>query len=202
MEIINNINGMSIIMKTLFDFIFGVLLLIFILPIIIILVVIATFSTRKFGVFNQQRVGKGGKLFTIYKIRSMFLQKGDTVTTENDPRITKFGQFLRKNKLDELLQLVNIVLGDMSFVGPRPDVEGYADKLIGDDKIILSVKPGITSPASLYFRNEEHLLAEQKNPIEYNDNVIWPKKIKLNTEYIKNWSFKYDMQIIYKTVFN
>ncbi|MCK5824843.1 MAG: sugar transferase [Ichthyobacteriaceae bacterium] len=193
---------MSIIMKTLFDFIFGVLLLIFILPIIIILVVIATFSTRKFGVFNQQRVGKGGKLFTIYKIRSMFLQKGDTVTTENDPRITKFGQFLRKNKLDELLQLVNIVLGDMSFVGPRPDVEGYADKLIGDDKIILSVKPGITSPASLYFRNEEHLLAEQKNPIEYNDNVIWPKKIKLNTEYIKNWSFKYDMQIIYKTVFN
>ena len=131
----------------------------------------------------------------------MILQKGDVITVENDPRITNFGRFIRKFKLDELPQLINIVLGEMSFVGPRPDVEGYADKLTGEDRIILSVKPGITGPATLVFRNEESVLARQKDPIDYNNNVIWPEKIKINREYIENWTFKKDLLIIFKTIF-
>ena len=132
----------------------------------------------------------------------MVVQKGDFVTAENDPRITNFGYFIRKTKLDELPQLFNILKGDMSFVGPRPDVVGYADKLQGDNKIILSVKPGITGPATIFYRNEEHLLALQDNKNEYNDKVIWPNKIAINKEYLENWSFLKDVKILFRTVFN
>ncbi len=122
-----------------------------------------------------------------------------TITSSNDIRITKSGKFFRDTKIDELPQLWNVFIGDMSFVGPRPDVEGYADKLEGDDRIVLSIRPGITGPASLKYKNEEEILSKQANPKEYNDNVIWPDKVKINIEYIKNWSLLKDIQYIVKT---
>ncbi len=115
-------------------------------------------------------------------------------------RTTALGRFLREMKWDELPQLWNVLKGDMSFVGPRPDIPGYADALEGEDRIILSVKPGLTGVASLYFKDEEELLAQQENPSTYNDQVIWPKKIALNKAYIDNYSFFKDLRILFKTV--
>lgn len=151
----------------------------------------------------QNRVGQNGKIFKVYKLRSMKNIPGytTTVSTDKDPRITKMGRIWRKTKIDELPQLINVFLGEMSFVGPRPDVPGFADKLTGEDRIILSVKPGITGPASIHFKNEEDILAEQNDPEEYNRNVIWPKKVELNKEYINNYSVFKDIKYIYKTVF-
>jgi len=192
---------MGRIFKDIFDYTLAFVLIILLLPLIFILILISTFSTGKFGVFTQERVGKDGKVFRIYKIRSMDVQSGDVITAEDDPRVTKFGHFIRKTKLDELAQLFNILKGDMSFVGPRPDVVGYADKLEGKDRIILSVKPGITGPATLYYKNEEHLLAEQEDKQKYNDEVIWPNKVRINRQYLENWYFLADMKIIFKTIF-
>jgi lipopolysaccharide/colanic/teichoic acid biosynthesis glycosyltransferase len=111
------------------------------------------------------------------------------------------GRFWRKTKIDELPQLINVLKGDMSFVGPRPDVPGYADKLEGEDRIVLSVRPGITGPATLKYRDEEALLAGQKDPERYNNEVIWPDKVRINKEYIKSYSFKNDLVYIAKTIF-
>ena len=124
------------------------------------------------------------------------------VTLKNDHRITLFGQFLRQYKLDELPQLFNVIKGDMSLVGPRPDVEGYADALTGEDRMILDIKPGITGPATLKYKNEEALLMEQEDPQTYNDLVIWKDKVEINKKYIKNWSLIGDIHIIIKTFFN
>ena len=192
---------MGRIFKDIFDYTLAFVLIIILLPLIFVLILISTISTGKFGVFTQERVGKDGKVFRIYKIRSMDVQSGDVITAEDDPRVTKFGHFIRKTKLDELAQLFNILKGDMSFVGPRPDVVGYADKLEGKDRIILSVKPGITGPATLYYKDEEHLLAEQEDKQKYNDEVIWPNKVRINRQYLENWSFLADMKIIFKTIF-
>jgi len=123
-----------------------------------------------------------------------------TITLSDDIRITKSGKFFRDTKIDELPQLWNVFIGYMSFVGPRPDVEGYADKLVGDDRIILSFRPGITGPATIKYKNEESILALQENPKYYNDYVIWPDKIKINKEYIKNYSLKKDIKYIVKTI--
>jgi lipopolysaccharide/colanic/teichoic acid biosynthesis glycosyltransferase len=123
-----------------------------------------------------------------------------TVTTGTDRRITRLGRLWRKTKIDELPQLINVLKGDMSFVGPRPDVPGYADRLEGEDRIVLSVRPGITGPATLKYRNEENLLAEQENPRQYNDEVLWPDKVRLNREYVRNWSFGTDFRYIWKTI--
>ena len=125
-----------------------------------------------------------------------------SVIVENDPRINKIGKFLRKTKLDEIPQLWNVLIGDMSMVGPRPDVPGYADTLTGDDRVILTVRPGITGPATLKYRNEEQILAAQKDPIAYNDEVIWKDKIKINSNYVKNWSFENDIRILLDTFFS
>lgn len=152
--------------------------------------------------YQQERIGQNGIVFTILKIRSMLVTNTTNyITTKNDARITKFGFFIRKYNLDELPQIYNVFLGNMSFVGPRPDVKGYADVLQGEDKIILSIKPGITGSATLYFKNEEAILAKQKDIQKYNDEVIWKKKIELNKEYIKNWSLKNDLKYIFKTLF-
>ncbi len=124
-----------------------------------------------------------------------------TVTTSNDSRISFTGKFFRKTKIDELPQLVNVLIGDMSFVGPRPDVKGFADMLDEDDKLILNIRPGITGPASLAFRNEEEILSLQKNPERYNREVIYPEKVKINLEYIKNWTLLGDLSYILKTIF-
>jgi lipopolysaccharide/colanic/teichoic acid biosynthesis glycosyltransferase len=169
-------------------------------PIILTAWIIASIETKSNGFFLQKRVGENGKLFTIIKIKTMYPNNGSTVTTANDNRITKSGKFFRKYKIDELPQLINVLKGDMSFVGPRPDVPGYADKLEGEDRIILSIKPGITGPATIKYKNEEEILARVNDPIKYNNEVIWPDKVKINKEYIKNWSLKKDIEYILKTI--
>jgi len=188
--------------KRIFDFILSLIGLIFTWPIILIAWIVATIETKSNGFFIQKRVGKDGKLFNVYKIKTMkqIPNINTTITTKNDMRITKSGAFFRKYKIDELPQLLNVLLGDMSFVGPRPDVPGYADKLEGDDRIVLSIRPGITGPATIKYKNEEDILANVDNPIEYNDKIIWPDKVKINKEYIKNWSLKKDIEYIIKTI--
>tara|TARA_B100000768_G_scaffold175388_1_gene186742 strand:+ start:583 stop:1179 length:597 start_codon:yes stop_codon:yes gene_type:complete len=166
-------------------------IVIFTLP-IFILVIISTIVHQEFGVFFQKRVGKNAKIFTVYKVKSMRFKK--------ESAITSFGNFIRKTKLDELLQVFNVFFGHMSIVGPRPDILGYADKLKGEDKIILSVKPGLTSLAALKFANEELLLKSQNNPLVYNDLVLWPQKVALNKQYITNWSLFNDFKVIGKTI--
>lgn len=152
-------------------------------------------------IFKQKRVGQHGRLFTMYKFRSMTVShSGSSVSVKGENRITPFGAKLRKYKLDELPELWNVLIGDMSFVGPRPDVPGYADKLEGENRKILLLKPGITGPASLKYRNEEELLAEQDDPQKYNDEVLFPDKVRINIEYLDNWSFLYDIKIIIYTV--
>ena len=153
--------------KRLFDLTFSLIgVIIFFLPVLFLISLVALL-TQKFGLFTQQRVGQYGNIFKMYKIRTMKSHRDENfITTVNDSRITMIGKFLRRSKLDELPQLYNVFIGNMSFVGPRPDVVGYADKLKGEDRIILSVKPGITGPATLKYRNEESLLAQHANPKE------------------------------------
>ena len=168
-----------------------------------ILITLATISTKKFGLYKQKRIGFKGKPFVMYKIRSMRISEDMTqITLKNDHRITLFGHFLRQHKLDELPQLFNVFKGDMSLVGPRPDVAGYADALIGKDRVILDVRPGLTGPATLKYKNEEVLLMEQEDPQTYNDLVIWRDKVEINKNYIENWSLIGDIRIIIKTFFN
>ena len=186
--------------KNLFDYILALILLIFLVGLIILLITISSIDTNQFGLFTQNRVGKNGRIFKIYKIRSMKGFSTSSVTTK-EHNITQFGQFLRDYKLDELPQLFNILKGEMSFVGPRPDVVGYADKLVDEDRIILNVKPGITGPAQLKYRNEDEILAQVENPIKYNDEVLWTDKVKINVDYVKNWSFIKDLNYIIKTVY-
>jgi lipopolysaccharide/colanic/teichoic acid biosynthesis glycosyltransferase len=166
-------------------------IVIFTIP-IFSLIVISTIVHQEFGVFFQKRVGRNAFFFTVYKIKSMRFKK--------ESAITSFGNFIRKTKLDELPQVFNVFFGQMSIVGPRPDILGYADKLKGEDKIILSVKPGLTSLASLKFANEEQLLKRQNNPLVYNDFILWPQKVALNKQYIKNWSLFNDFKVIGKTI--
>lgn len=164
--------------------------------------VLASIDTRRNGFFTQERVGRNGQIFRVIKIRTMCQMPGmnTTVTTGKDQRITTLGRFWRKSKIDELPQLINVLKGDMSFVGPRPDVPGYADSLQGDDRIVLSVRPGITGPATLKYRDEEAILADQDDPEWYNNEVLWPDKVRLNREYAENWSFLGDVRYIWKTV--
>ncbi|MFT7118931.1 MAG: lipopolysaccharide/colanic/teichoic acid biosynthesis glycosyltransferase, partial [Flavobacteriales bacterium] len=139
--------------------------------------------------FTQQRIGQNAKPFTIYKLRTM-----------RNAKVTRMGRFLRKTKIDELPQLINILKGDMSFVGPRPDVPGYYDQLQGKDRRVLLLKPGLTSLAAIKYRKEEELLAHQEHPLLYNDQVIFPDKVKMNLEYLEKRSFWYDVKIILLTL--
>lgn len=152
-------------------------------------------------IFTQKRVGRGGKLFTMYKFRSMTVgHGGSSVSVAGESRITPLGAKMRHYKLDELPELWNVLIGDMSFVGPRPDVPGYADQLQGADRDVLKLRPGITGPASLKYRNEEDLLANQADPQRYNDEVIFPDKVRINLYYLRNYSFIKDIQMIFCTV--
>lgn len=151
--------------------------------------------------FRQQRVGRNGRLFTLVKFRTMLpASSGSTVSVAGDPRITPLGATLRRWKLDELPELWNVLRGDMSFVGPRPDVPGYADRLSGDDRRVLTLRPGITGPATLKYRNEEQLLAACPDPEAYNDNVIFPDKVRINLSYLDNRSLIGDIKIILYTL--
>ena len=176
--------------------------LIFLFPVLIIVcILICIMMPGGPIIFKQRRVGQYGRLFTMYKFRSMTVaHSGSSVSVKGESRITPLGAVLRKYKLDELPELWNVLIGDMSFVGPRPDVPGYADKLEGEDRRMLLLKPGITGPASLKYRNEEELLAKQENPQEYNDKVLFPDKVRLNIEYLDNWSFSNDIKFIIYTV--
>jgi len=162
----------------------------------------AALSTGMNGFFLQVRVGQWGRPFRIIKIRTMKAdpaEPGSTITTADDPRITPLGRWLRRTKIDEMPQLLNVLAGQMSFVGPRPDVPGFADRLEGDARMILCLKAGITGPASLRFRDEERLLAVQPDPEAYNREVVFPAKVQLNMEYIENYSLRRDVQYIIRT---
>ena len=164
--------------------------------------VIASLDTGMSGFFTQSRVGRNGKTFRVIKIRTMKPVGGiDTnVTSAHDPRITSIGRFFRRTKIDELPQLFNVLMGQMSVVGPRPDVPGFADQLEGDDRILLQLRPGITGPATLHFRDEEQLIARQSDPERYNREVIFPAKVRLNREYVEEYSLRKDLYYIWRTV--
>jgi lipopolysaccharide/colanic/teichoic acid biosynthesis glycosyltransferase len=151
--------------------------------------------------FSQIRVGRFGKPFVIYKFRTMVTDhKGGTVSIKGESRITPLGAFLRKHKLDELPELWNVLIGDMSIVGPRPDVPAYAESLEGEERKILELRPGITGPASLKYANEEDLLATVNDPVEYNDKVIWPDKVRINLQYYYNRNILKDIALILQTI--
>lgn len=190
-------------MKRLIDFIMSFAGLIFFSPFLLFISILIKISTNGNVFFVQERVGKNGSLFKMIKFRTMYTDHNDnnTISIKGDSRITKLGYFLRKYKIDELPELINILFGDMSFVGPRPDVKGYADKLKGDHRKILKLRPGITGPASIKFINEELLLSQQKNPKYYNDNVIYPEKVRINLDYFYNNSIWIDFKIIFATIF-
>lgn len=164
---------------------------------------LARIDTGKSGIFRQLRVGRHGRLFEVMKIRTMRDRPGinTTTTAAGDPRITRLGQFFRRTKIDELPQFLNVLRGEMSLVGPRPDVPGYADRLTGRDRVILSVRPGITGPATLKYRDEESLLASQDDPQLYNDKVIFPDKAAINRSYVEHYSFFKDLSYLWLTVF-
>ena len=190
-------------LKRGFDFVTAVAGLVFTWWLILCAWALASLDTRSNGFFIQQRVGQYGRLFRVIKIKTM--RPDDklktTVTQRGDPRITPLGAFFRKAKIDELPQLWNVLTGDMSFVGPRPDVPGFADALKGDERAMLSIRPGITGPATLKYRDEEELLAAQDDPEAYNREVIWPDKVRINLDYIRNWSLIQDLKYILQTVF-
>lgn len=189
-------------MKWIFDRLMSFIGLIVLLP--ILLVVTVLIRVKMSGgpvIFTQRRVGRNGKLFTMYKFRSMTMgHGGSSVSVAGENRITPLGAKLRKYKLDELPELWNVLIGDMSFVGPRPDVPGYADNLKGDDRLVLKLRPGITGPASLKYRNEEEILATVDDPQRYNDEVIFPDKVRINLYYYRHYSFVKDIQMIFCTV--
>ena len=189
--------------KRTFDFCSSLIGLLVLSPLLILFSIAIKISSSGPVFFLQKRVGKDGKLFTLIKFRSMIVEHDNisTATARGDARITKIGEFLRKYKLDELPELWNVLKGEMSLVGPRPDVPGYADKLVGRDRDILKLRPGITGAASVKYVNEEEILASQENPQKYNDEVIFPDKVKVNLDYYENQSFWLDIKIIFATIF-
>ena len=215
--------------KRILDIIASLLGLLILWP--VLLVVAIMIKVKMPGgpaIFTQKRVGKGGKLFTCHKFRTMTVKhNGSTVSVAGDSRITPFGAILRHYKLDELPGLWDVLIGNMSFVGPRPDVPGYADKLVGDDRDVLKLRPGITGPATLKYRLEDEMIAEfvrklregsielreglrmpenintmtdQEVAVWYNDNVIYPDKVRLNCYYYRHYSFWKDIEMILATV--
>jgi len=191
------------VLKILFDKFASLGGLLFLWPFLLIVAILIKIKMPNGPViFSQKRVGRYGHLFIMYKFRTMTVaHDGSSISVKGENRITPLGATLRKYKLDELPELWNVLIGDMSFVGPRPDVPGYADKLQGKDRDILKLKPGITGPASLKYKNEEEILALQNNPQKYNDEVIFPDKVKVNLVYLENWSFWLDIKIIFCTIF-
>ncbi len=192
------------ILKRGFDLFFSSVGLFFSWWLILLAAFLAWLDTGMSGFFTQQRVGRFGKLFKVIKIRTMrpVANLDTTVTAANDVRITKIGRFFRRTKIDELPQLVNVLLGQMSFVGPRPDVPGFADLLEGDDRLILSIRPGITGPATLYYRREEELLVSVDDPEKFNKEVLFPDKVRINREYIETYTLLSDIKYIFKTIFS
>lgn len=178
--------------KQIFDIVFSFFGLLFFSCLLLILWILATIDTKSNGFFFQDRIGQFGKIFKIVKLKTIHPKTGT---------ISKLGSFLRKSKLDELPQFWNVIIGNMSFVGPRPDIAGYYDVLEGENRKILELKPGLTSLASIKYANEEEMLGLQENPLLYNDTVIFPDKVHMNLDYYYHHSFLGDLKIILKTVF-
>ena len=177
--------------KRIFDFVLALILLLLLSIPLLFLWIISSIDTKSNGFFIQERIGRFGKKFKIIKLRTIhFISK----------EISKTGFILRNYKIDEWPQLFNIIIGDMSFVGPRPDVPGYYDLLQGEDKMILELKPGLTGPAAIKYRDEETLLKQQPDPLYYNDTVIFPDKVKMNLDYYYTRSFFGDVKIILNTL--
>lgn len=189
-------------LKFIFDRLMALIGLLVLWPVLLVVAVLIRVKMPGGPViFKQKRVGRNGKLFTMYKFRSMTVgHGGSSVSVAGESRITPLGAKLRHYKLDELPELWNVLTGDMSFVGPRPDVPGYADQLVGDDREVLKLRPGITGPASLKYRDEEDLLALQPDPQKYNDEVIFPDKVRMNLYYLHHYSFVKDIEMIFCTV--
>lgn len=190
-------------MKRIFDLIFSFIGLLILLPIFVTIAILIKIKMPDGPIFfTQERVGQYGKMFKIYKFRTMTVShNGSSISIKGENRITSLGAKLRKFKLDEIPELFNILKGEMSFVGPRPDVPGYADLLSGEDKKILGLKPGITGPASLKYANEEEILAKVYDPVKYNNEIIFPDKVKINLDYYYNHNIFLDIKLILKTVF-
>lgn len=189
-------------LKYIFDRLMALIGLLMLWPVLLVVAVLIRVKMPGGPViFKQKRVGRNGKLFTMYKFRSMTVgHGGSSVSVAGESRITPLGAKLRHYKLDELPELWNVLTGDMSFVGPRPDVPGYADQLRGDEREVLRLRPGITGPASLKYRDEEDLLALQPDPQKYNDEVIFPDKVRINLYYLHHYSFVKDIEMIFCTV--
>ena len=182
--------------KWFFDRTISLVLLIVLMPILLLVAIVILLTSGAPVFYIQERIGQNAKPFKLIKFRTMKGEEESPVAAAELNRITRVGRWLRRTKIDELPELLNIFVGDMSFVGPRPDVAGYADKLEGDDRRLLTMKPGLTGVASLKYRNEEDLLAAQPNPQEYNDKVIWPDKVRLNLLYMERQSLWLDVKVL------
>ena len=189
--------------KRIFDIVVSFFGLIIISPIILIIFVLIKVFMPGPAFFRQRRTGRDGKLFTIIKFRTMVVDhEGNTTSILGDKRITPLGAVLRKYKLDELPELWNVLKGDMSLVGPRPDVPEYTQRLVGEEKLILKLRPGLTGPASIRYLKEEKLLSEVDDPQRYTDEIIWPDKVRLNLDYYYTRTLFKDIQIIFTTIFH
>ncbi|MFH1120043.1 MAG: sugar transferase [Bacteroidota bacterium] len=189
-------------LKRIFDIAASIFGLIVTFPVFLIIALLIKVKMPGPIFFRQNRVGRHGILFKMVKFRSMKVNHGgSSISVKGESRITPVGAKLRKYKLDEFPEFWNILKGDMSFVGPRPDVPGYADKLEGDNRLLLTIRPGLTGAASLKYSNEEELLALQSDPVKYNDEVLYPDKVRIDINYIKHWSFWLDIKIILYTLF-
>ena len=188
--------------KRIFDIIASFLGLLIVSPVILVIYALIKIRMPGPAFFQQRRTGKDGKLFTMIKFRTMVLNDGNNTTSvRGDKRITPLGAVLRRYKLDELPELWNVLKGDMSLVGPRPDVPEFTRRLTGEQKLILSLRPGITGPATMKYSDEEELLAGVADPAKFTDEVIWPDKVRINLDYYYNRSFLTDLQIIIGTLF-
>ncbi len=195
-------SGLRWAFKRLFDFTAAFVGLVVLSPLMLLMAALVRLTSPGPALFIQERVGRQGRLFRCAKFRTMRpgSQAQGSITTAADSRVTPLGRVLRRYKLDELPQLWNVLTGRMSFVGPRPDVPGYADRLRGADRRLLRLRPGITGPATLLFRHEEDLLRMARDPKAFNDSVIYPEKLRINLEYLDNMSFGKDMGYILATV--
>jgi lipopolysaccharide/colanic/teichoic acid biosynthesis glycosyltransferase len=188
--------------KRIFDIVFSFFGLIILSPVFLVIAILIMIKMPGRVFFRQERVGRNGNLFTLVKFRTMTENHdGNLITVKANKRITSLGSILRKYKLDELTELWNVIRGEMSFVGPRPDVPGYADNLTGEGRNILKLRPGITGPATLKYSDEEEILASVPDPVKYNNEVIFPDKVRLNLEYLNNHSLWGDIKIILRTIF-
>lgn len=190
--------------KRLFDFVVSLIAIIILLPVFLLLALMIKSNSAGPVLYLQERVGKNGRLFRLWKFRTMHTDadKLQAITVGvRDPRITRVGVFLRKYKLDELPQLVNVLMGEMSFVGPRPELKKFVDLYAEEQKQVINVKPGITDLASIQFRNENEMLEGKADPINFYIREIMPVKLILNRKYIQEQSFWLDMRIIFRTIF-